>query len=313
MDFAPRHFYSNGKLLITSEYLVMHGALALAMPVNKGQSMSVSYAPDRNGILWKAKVLGKEWFEAELTGSDFYVQSTDQPFLSERLKRFLQVALEMNRAWLPDEGGLEISTNLDFNKEWGFGSSSTLVSNIAYMAEIDLFEYYFKIFNGSGYDVASARVNYPILYQLNEGTPVIQPVDFFPDFHESIYFVYSGKKQSSDKSVIDFQKKANDYRGLADQLSRLTNEIVAAPSLVEFNLLIKEHEKLLSPVLGIKPVKTSLFSDFDGEIKSLGAWGGDFYLVTFKGSKEELIKYFSKFGLHTILSFADISFKKDSK
>lgn len=313
MDSDSRHFYSNGKLLITSEYLVMHGALALAMPVKKGQSMSVTSSPDRTGILWKATVLGEEWFEAELTGSDFYIQSTNEPFLAERLKRFLQVALEMNRKWFPEAGGLKISTNLDFDKEWGFGSSSTLVSNIAYMAEIDLFDYYFKIFNGSGYDVASARVNHPILYQINEGKPVIQPVDFFPEFHESIYFVYSGKKQSSDKSVIDFQKKTNYYHGLTDQLSQLTNKIVAAPSLDEFNLLIREHENLLSPVLGIKPVKTSLFPDFEGEIKSLGAWGGDFYLVTFKGPKEELFKYFSNFGLHTILSFADISFKKGSK
>jgi mevalonate kinase len=313
MDSAPRHFYSNGKLLITSEYLVLHGALALAIPVKKGQSLTVSYSPQRTGVYWKARVLGNDWFEAELSGPDFFVKSTNQPAVAERLKKFLQVALEMNPKWMPSEGGLEIFTNLDFNKEWGFGSSSTLVSNIAYMAEIDLFDYYFRIFNGSGYDVASARVNYPILYQLKEGKPAIHPIDFFPEFHESIYFVYSGKKQSSDKSVIDFQKKASDYHGLAEQLSRLTNKIVAATSLDEFNLLIREHENLLSPVLGQKPVKTSLFPDFEGEIKSLGAWGGDFYLVTFRKPKEELFKYFSKFGLHTIIPFADISFKKGSK
>ena len=37
----PQTFYSNGKLLLTGEYLVIDGAKALAIPTQKGQSLSV--------------------------------------------------------------------------------------------------------------------------------------------------------------------------------------------------------------------------------------------------------------------------------
>jgi hypothetical protein len=46
-----------------------------------------------------------------------------------------------------------------------------------------------------------------------------------------------------------------------------------------------------------------LFSDFNGSIKSLGAWGGDFVLVA---SEENPMSYFKSKGFHTILSYTDL-------
>lgn len=310
MHTGPRNFYSNGKLLITSEYLVLYGARALAMPVNKGQSLTVSFVPDFNGLKWYASVLGKEWFEAVYSGSDFFIQSANLPEVAARLRKYLLVAREMNFRWFPAEGGLKIETNLDFQSEWGLGSSSTLISNIAHLAEIDLFDFYFSVTNGSGYDVAAARVNYPIVYSLQNGQPHIEKINFNPDFRDSIYFVYSGKKQLSDKSVEDFKKNAIHYSVQIEKASWLTNQFPLARNLNEFNALIREHEELLSEVLKQKPVKQTLFQDFDGEVKSLGAWGGDFYMVTWQGSKDDLLKYFAKFGLQTILTFSEIALIK---
>ena len=38
-------FYSNGKLLITGEYVVLDGAKALALPTKFGQSLVVKQGP----------------------------------------------------------------------------------------------------------------------------------------------------------------------------------------------------------------------------------------------------------------------------
>ena len=46
-------FYSHGKLLISAEYAVLDGALALALPTKFGQSLSVKSNSD-NTILWNS-------------------------------------------------------------------------------------------------------------------------------------------------------------------------------------------------------------------------------------------------------------------
>ena len=49
-----------------------------------------------------------------------------------------------------------------------------------------------------------------------------------------------------------------------------------------------------------KPVKEVLFKDYSGVIKSLGAWGGDFVLVT---GNENDYQYFLNKGFKTIIPF----------
>jgi len=61
-----------------------------------------------------------------------------------------------------------------------------------------------------------------------------------------------------------------------------------------------EHEKIISAIIQQKPVKSELFPDYFGEIKSLGAWGGDFVLAT---GNEKSISYFKNKGFETILGF----------
>jgi hypothetical protein len=50
-------------------------------------------------------------------------------------------------------------------------------------------------------------------------------------------------------------------------------------------------------------VKEVLFSDFPGSIKSLGAWGGDFILVTKAG---DTVKYFERMGYTTIIPWKEM-------
>ena len=48
---------------------------------------------------------------------------------------------------------------------------------------------------------------------------------------------------------------------------------------VNFQNCIIEHETIISKTLKTETVKNKYFKDYTGEIKSLGAWGGDFVLA----------------------------------
>ena len=58
-------FYSHGKLLISAEYAVLDGALALALPTKFGQYLHIESTIE-NTIIWKSiSSKGIVWFEAE--------------------------------------------------------------------------------------------------------------------------------------------------------------------------------------------------------------------------------------------------------
>ena len=59
-----------------------------------------------------------------------------------------------------------VTSELTFDKDWGLGSSSTLISNLSQLARIDPYELNNRVFNGSGYDIACAKSESPLLYRL---------------------------------------------------------------------------------------------------------------------------------------------------
>jgi hypothetical protein len=74
-------------------------------------------------------------------------------------------------------------------------------------------------------------------------------------------------------------------------------------SITDFNKLIIEHEQIISSIIKLKPVKDKLFPDYFGEIKSLGAWGGDFVLATGNSSTPA---YFKNKVFETILTYSEM-------
>ena len=74
-------------------------------------------------------------------------------------------------------------------------------------------------------------------------------------------------------------------------------------TLTEFNKLIRDHESIISKNMSLSKAKDKYFEDFWGEVKSLGAWGGDFVLVTSDRDDSETRKYFMDKGYNTIFSF----------
>ncbi len=76
--------------------------------------------------------------------------------------------------------------------------------------------------------------------------------------------------------------------------------MAASKTLSEFTSLMFLHEELISTIIEMPTVKKQLFPDYPGLIKSLGAWGGDFVLVT---GEEPDQAYFRKKGYATIIPF----------
>lgn len=300
-----KNFYSHGKLLITGEYLVLDGAKALALPTKLGQNLSVE-AGSNQEILWKSyDADGSIWFEEKIAFDEIinYV-STQTESIKNTLIAILNQAYKQNPDFLKPNLGYNMSTRLSFSRKWGLGTSSTLINNLAQWLEIDAFELLNKSFGGSGYDIACAQNDGPIVYSLEGGKPIVEPVLFKPDFANHIYFVYLNKKQSSKTAIANYNaNKSHDLDKNIAKNNQITQEVLDAPTLEKFITAIEKHEAKMSVILENCTVKELLFADFKGTIKSLGAWGGDFIMVV---STENPTDYFRLKGYETIFSFEEL-------
>ena len=114
--------YSNGKLLITGEYLVLNGAEALALPLSCGQSLNYKKTND-NLIKWNSYDLkNKIWFSAIIDKNNFKVIKSSDSTVCKRLNQILKSIRNHNSEFL-NKNGYEIETKLNFEKDWGLGSS----------------------------------------------------------------------------------------------------------------------------------------------------------------------------------------------
>ena len=297
-------FYSNGKLLITAEYLVLDGALALALPTKFGQDLVVEETNNQE-INWISfDQDGSIWFENTIP---FYEITEKKSFENQPEKNtliaILHEAYRLNPKFINESKGYLVKTHLTFPKFWGLGTSSTLINNIAQWLTIDAFTLLKNSFGGSGYDIACAQNNKPILYRLVNGNPEVEKVVFRPNFTEQLYFVYLNKKQSSKTAIANYYKKQNAVNQFIPKIDTITKNILGSENVKTFTSEIETHEKILSTILETKTVKETLFSDFTGTLKSLGAWGGDFVLVI---SKENPTAYFKEKGYETILPFKEM-------
>jgi len=296
-------FYSNGKLLISGEYVVLDGAVSLAIPTKFGQSLKVEPITPSKLIWTSYDASGQIWYENEFSIKDFHSEiSIETDEITKRLIQIIKTARTLNPAFLSSTSGFKITTHLDFKKEWGLGTSSTLINNMAQWANIDAFKLLEMTFGGSGYDIACAQHKQPISYQLHNGKPLVKEVYFNPSFKQQLYFVYLNKKQNSREGIAQYKlKKPNEL--LINDISKISDKLIHSKSLSEFESLMTLHEDYISQIIQQKPIKEILFNDFKGCIKSLGAWGGDFILVT---SLENPSAYFKNKGFNTIIPFSDM-------
>jgi len=310
-----KKFRSNGKLLITAEYVVLDGALALAVPTKFGQSLEVEILNEEI-IHWIAyDHLGKVWFEygfqikeivgkIQKTKNSTLKESQEIEEVSSRLFQILEQAHLLNPEILTPGKGYKVETRLDFPNNWGLGSSSTLLNNIALWFKTDAFLLLEKTFGGSGYDIAAAQNNHAFTYQVGQNNRSILTAGFNPIFKEDLFFVHLNRKQNSRASITHYKQQPQEFlEETIAEISALTSRFISCESLEELNLLIEIHETLISKIVNTPKIKSQLFPDYPGAIKSLGGWGGDFVLVT-GGEKEKA--YFRKKGFNTIIDFSEM-------
>jgi mevalonate kinase len=302
-------YHGNGKLLLSGEYYVLDGALALALPTNVGQKLKVTYTPSQHRVLhWKSYDNdGQLWFEAKFDVETFECLDNYVSQKSLVLQKILRMARSLSKNFLRANQYVLVETHLEFPRLWGLGSSSTLIHNVAKWANVNPFELLFTTMGGSGYDIACAEADKAILYEKRkEGTPQATEVEFNPPFKDKIYFVYLGKKQSSKEGIDHYKALSQHKEELVAKLTQITQKFLAAQTLQEFDSLIAEHETLIAQSLTMQRVKEKYFSDYWGEIKSLGAWGGDFVMVTSEKSKAETQQYFAIKGLTVFLEYGEL-------
>ncbi len=296
-------FYSNGKLFISGEYLVLDGADAFALPTKFGQDLVVTEGENQI-IEWKSYDYDKQlWFE-NVISFDEVINNIDSEVetVKTTLINILHEAYLLNPEFIKQSKGYRITTNLTFPRNWGLGTSSTLINNIAQWTKINAFILLKNSFGGSGYDIACAQNNTPILYRIENN--FVEPVIFNPDFTENIHFVYLNKKQNSKTAIQAYNKhKDQNLAKSVAENNKITKAILNAKTLKDFAYAVEKHEIHLSNIMEIKTIKEIAFPDFNGTVKSLGAWGGDFVMVV---SKEDPKDYFTSKGYDVILSYDEM-------
>jgi len=302
-------FYSNGKLLLTGEYVVLDGATSLAVPTKFGQDLVIEPIQEPQLIWGSFTNSGECWFEAifdlpklRLKNATFNsAVEGNAEFIAETLQSILCEARKLNPDFLQTEKGCMVKTNLSFPRNWGLGSSSTLINNIASWANIDAYKLLWNAFSGSGYDIACAQNDSPIFYQLKKKKPIVKTVEFNPDYKEELFFVHLNKKQNSREGIAQYKKNSQDIQQEILDVSSLSNEFSKVNSVKDLDKVIEEHESVISSIIKLNPVKKEMFPDYFGAVKSLGAWGGDFVLVT---GNEDTPNYFKQKGFGTLLPYS---------
>ncbi len=302
-----QYYFGHGKLLLTGEYFVLDGALALALPTKVGQSLSVKYTPSFSPTLsWKSyDVNGNIWFDSEFEFWHFKCLDENPSEEALFLQKILQQVRKQNSHFLRDNVDVKVETRLGFPLTWGLGSSSSLIYNIAQWAYISPFELLFKTHGGSGYDIACAQSDGPIAYKKGSSGPSFSPIYFNPDFKKNLYFVYLGVKQNSREAVKEYTKKRPIDPAMITKITELTQEFLNAQTIKQFQTLMVQHEEIISTTLDLPMIKEQ-FADFSGAIKSLGAWGGDFVLAATENDFDYVRSYFGAKGLDTVYRYSDL-------
>ncbi|WP_234109924.1 GYDIA family GHMP kinase [Chryseobacterium sp. R2A-55] len=300
---SERSFFSPGKLLLTSEYAVLDGALALAVPTQLGQELSVVEMEDGQSMIsWNAFHQNQPWLSAKINYQHWEITEANIPDSARFVLKVLKQVQKSSALKFQGSTSYEIQTNLQFPADFGLGSSSTLMTNLSDWAEIDAFELNASCLGGSGYDIAVAQAKSAIFYRYLKGERKTEKLHFQPEFRSELIFIHLNRKQDSRKGIEMYRSKPKSPDLIA-QLSALTHEIFLTGDLEKFSEKMEDHECRLSEFLGMATVKEKYFENAPVFVKSLGAWGGDFVLSRkFSGFRE----YFSGRDFSTIFEWDEL-------
>ena len=294
--------FSPGKLMLTSEYVAVDGALVLAIPTKLGQEFFYTENEDQKSLIfWDAYHQNQLWLKATIDYNNWKILETNDSKASEFILKTLKNVQNLSEIKLKSDTSYHVKTNLQFPSDFGLGSSSTLMANLAEWADIDAFILNEISLGGSGYDVAVAKEKSAVLYS-RFPERVYYKINFNPNFKDELIFIHLNQKQDSREGISHYRSKPTSTE-LINDYSVLTKKIVNSQNLEEFSELMTIHEQKLSDFLETPTVKEKYFQDCPSFVKSLGAWGGDFVLASKFGDYQD---YFKQRGFSKIFSWKDL-------
>lgn len=289
-------YYAPGKILLVGEYAVTKGFEGLAVPVKTGQWMDVwefnspGNAEDR--LIFNALDLhGSTWFSESFDieflkrNSANYADapSTNASTDSEDSHLLKVLTLVSPNFWKPGKS-YRFETRLEFDRNSGLGSSSTFIELVCRYFKLDPFQVQDKVFGGSGYDVAIAAVQKPLIFWRTESDIHFRQWSLNPELTKDWKVVFLGNKVNSRTStsqvndMLDDLAKDENYQM---QIQKIIEIVRDAKELMAVETGIEMYQMFLSQLLGlvtpytffgVKPLPR-------GVCKWLGAWGGDMLLV----------------------------------
>lgn len=285
--------HAPGKLLISGEYVILDGAWGYAVTTNYGQLLQADLTED-DWIHWESfDHKGGRWFKCSYSLSKNKITDTTDDAVSDRLLAILQSIGK----------GCNIRVHLDFPANWGLGSSSTLVACVARAFGLDPYELLRKTFGGSGYDVAVGMHARSLFYRLQNGMPEVRFHKWRPAFSEELFFVHLNEKRNSRDAIKSYNQHKDRSNCLIEDMSDLTEAMISTDDRKEFESLTRTHEKIIAGLISQPRIREERFHDYPHEIKSLGAWGGDFIMAVGEPNDKN---YFRDKGYRTILSFEEM-------
>lgn len=295
--------FSPGKLMLTSEYFVLDGAPALAVPTRPGQELFFEEIQDgRSLVFWEALHQGKSWLRAVIDYREWAIVEANLPDAAQFILNTLRNVAILSPGKFKLDSTYYLQTNLQFPPDFGLGSSSTLMNNLAEWAQIDPYTLNDLSLGGSGYDIAVAKEKSAVVFQIKNQERTVEKVTFNPEFKDELIFVHLNQKQDSREGIKMYRAKEKPTV-LIEKFSEITQKVLQTHSLEEFSELMMLHEGLVSEFLGIPTAKELLFQDYPFFIKSLGAWGGDFVMTR---KSEDYKDYFREKKFKTVLNWDEL-------
>lgn len=305
-------FHANGKLLLTGEYAVLDGAKALAVPTKLGQSLHIKKQAikKKEVLVWQSvDCHDVSWFKGTFNAETLATIDATDSKVAQKLVHLLQYCVQKNSSFAEELAAAVVTMKLEFERDWGLGSSSTLVYLLAQWANIDPYELQFEVFGGSGYDIACAGAESAIFYQKLSNEVKVESANYSPSFSHQLYFVYLGQKQNSRSGIAHYREVAKADSSIIKKVTQFTDRFYHAKKLQELEQVIEELEAFMSHILQLPTAKSTHFPDYWGAVKSLGAWGGDFVLIISDRGEAATRRYFMDKGKSVFLRFDDLILK----
>src|SRR5690606_38863715 len=116
-------------------------------------------------VYWTAFHQNELWLTIKIDYRKWNILETNRKEAAEFILKILKNIQELSAITFQEKKSYRLKTNLEFPSDYGLGSSSTLMNNLAEWAGIDAFVLNENNLGGSGYDIAVAQKKSPILYR----------------------------------------------------------------------------------------------------------------------------------------------------